>query len=117
MIFDMAFCLLSIEEQKILLYLYVDKVGNYAKCADDYGISIYNKKIKLESKGAKRELAKLFLNNLYGKMASSTETAAQQNYHGIGKPGFIYADTDSIHCDLLPSDITGITVHDKNFCC
>ena len=29
------------------------------------------KKIKLENKGAKRELAKLFLNNLYGKMASS----------------------------------------------
>ena len=29
------------------------------------------KKIKLESKDAERELAKLFLNNLYGKMASS----------------------------------------------
>ena len=33
------------------------------------------KKIKLESKGAKRELAKLFLNNLYGKMASSTDSS------------------------------------------
>ena len=119
------------------------------------------KKIKLESKGAMRELAKLFLNNLYGKMASSTDssfkvayvkadkslgffevnahdktpgyiacgaaitsyarnftiTAAQKNYRGVNNPGFIYADTDSIHCDLLPSDITGITVHDKNFCC
>ena len=119
------------------------------------------KKIKLESKGAMRELAKLFLNNLYGKMASSTDssfkvayvkadkslgffevnahdktpgyiacgaaitsyarnftiTAAQQNYYGVDKPGFIYADTDSIHCDLSPIDITGITVHDKNFCC
>ena len=119
------------------------------------------KKIKLESKGAMRELAKLFLNNLYGKMASSTDssfkvayvkadkslgffevnahdktpgyiacgaaitsyarnftiTAAQKNYHGVDKPGFIYADTDSIHCDLLPIDITGITVHDRNFCC
>lgn len=31
------------------------------------------KKIKLESKGALRELAKLFLNNLYGKMASSED--------------------------------------------
>ena len=119
------------------------------------------KKIKLESKGAMRELAKLFLNNLYGKLASSTDssfkvayvkadkslgffevnahdktpgyiacgaaitsyarnftiTAAQKNYYGVDNPGFIYADTDSIHCDLLPSDITGITVHDKNFCC
>lgn len=119
------------------------------------------KKIKLESKGAKRELAKLFLNNLYGKMASSknssfkvayikddksigfytvtandkepgyipvgatitsyarnfTIRAAQKNYHGVNKPGFIYADTDSIHCDLNPDDIVGITEHPKNFCC
>lgn len=119
------------------------------------------KKLKLESKGAMRELAKLFLNNLYGKMASNTDSsfklayvkddktvgympvtefdkkpgyipvgsaitsyarnftirAAQQNYHGVNKPGFIYADTDSIHCDLRPEDIKGITVHDKNFCC
>ena len=119
------------------------------------------KKLKLESTGAKRELAKLFLNNLYGKMASSTDSsfkvayikedktigyypvtqngkkpgyipigsaitsyarnftirAAQMNYHGVGKRGFIYADTDSIHCDLKPDEIVGITVHDKNFCC
>ena len=33
------------------------------------------KKIKMESKGAMRELAKLFLNNLYGKMASSTDSS------------------------------------------
>lgn len=119
------------------------------------------KKIKLESKGARRELAKLFLNNLYGKMASNTDSsfkiayvkedktigfnyvpekdkapgyipvgsaitsyarnftirAAQKNYHGVDKAGFIYADTDSIHCDLEPEQIEGITVHDKNFCC
>ena len=119
------------------------------------------KKIKLESKGALRELAKLFLNNLYGKMASSEDSsfkvaivkenkalsfisvpandkeagfiavgsaitsyarnftirAAQKNYYGADKAGFIYADTDSIHCDLNPKDIKGITVHDKNFCC
>lgn len=119
------------------------------------------KKIKLESKGAKRELAKLFLNNLYGKMASSEDSSfkvaivkdnkalsfisvpandkqagfiavgsaitsyarnftirvAQKNYHGADKAGFIYADTDSIHCDLPPAEIKGITVHDKNFCC
>lgn len=119
------------------------------------------KKIKLESKGALRELAKLFLNNLYGKMASSTDSsfkvafrkeddsigfydvtqyekqpgfipvgsaitsyarnftirAAQKNYYGVDQPGFIYADTDSIHCDLAPEDFQGITVHPKNFCC
>ena len=126
---------------------------------DDY-INKY-KEIKLNSKGAKRELAKLFLNNLYGKMASSpnsnfkiayikedrslgfntivandkkpgyiavgsaitsyarnfTIRAAQMNYHGLDQPGFIYADTDSIHCDLPPTEIKGINVHSKNFCC
>lgn len=119
------------------------------------------KKIKLESKGALRELAKLFLNNLYGKMASSEDSsfkvaivkenkalgfisvpandkqagfipvgsaitsyarnftirAAQKNYHGKNNRGFIYADTDSIHCDLNPEEIVGIKVHDRNFCC
>ena len=119
------------------------------------------KKIKLESKGALRELAKLFLNNLYGKMASSEDSsfkvaivkenkalgfisvpandkqagfiavgsaitsyarnftirAAQKNYHGKDNKGFIYADTDSIHCDLKPEEIVGIKVHDRNFCC
>lgn len=119
------------------------------------------KKIKLNSKGALRELAKLFLNNLYGKMASSTDSsfkiayikedksigfipiaennkqagyipvgsaitsyarnftirAAQKNYHGVNEKGFIYADTDSIHCDLEPDEIKGIKVHDKDFCC
>lgn len=119
------------------------------------------KKIKLENKGALRTLAKLFLNNLYGKFASSTDSsfkiafikpdksigfmscpandkaegyipigsaitsyarnftirAAQKNYYGVDKPGFIYADTDSIHCDLSPNKIVGIKVHDKNFCC
>ena len=118
------------------------------------------KKLKLESKGAMRELAKLFLNNLYGKMASNMDSsfklayvkddktigfmpvtaydktpgyipvgsaitsyarnftirAAQKNYHGKDEPGFIYADTDSIHCDLAPTELKGVPVHDKNFC-
>lgn len=125
---------------------------------DDY-INIY-RKIKMESKGAKRTIAKLFLNNLYGKLATSpissfkyayeredeslgykviveenkepiyiacgsaitsysrnfTITAAQQNYHGKGKRGFIYADTDSIHCNLKPNEIQGIRVSDNAFC-
>lgn len=118
------------------------------------------KKIKQTSKGAKRTLAKLFLNNLYGKMATNTDSsfkvgylneedavqfytvleeekkpgyipcgsaitsyarnftirAAQKNYHGKNRPGFIYADTDSIHCDLPPDQIKGIRVHDTDFC-
>ncbi len=117
--------------------------------------------IKKHSKGAMRTEAKLFLNNLYGKMASSpnssfkvavmkedntvgfydvdandkqpgyipigsaitsyarnfTIRAAQKNFHGVDKPGFIYADTDSIHCDLKPEEVQGITVHPVNFCC
>ena len=117
---------------------------------DDY-INVY-KKIKMESSGAMRALAKLILNNLYGKFSTSTDSsfklceiddsgtirfqpvpeykkktiyipvgsaitsyarnftirAAQENYYGIDKPGFIYADTDSIHCDLKPEEIKGI---------
>lgn len=126
---------------------------------DDY-IEKY-KKIKMESEGALRELAKLFLNNLYGKMASSTNSsfkyayirednsvgfvevaeynkqegyipigsaitsyarnftirAAQLNFHGADKAGFIYADTDSIHCDIAPEEVQGITVDPVKFCC
>lgn len=131
------------------------KIGIFDEYIEKY------KKQKLENKGALRTLAKLFLNNLYGKMASSTDSsfkyayvkedksigfvginandkepgfipvgsaitsyarnftirAAQKNYHGVNERGFIYADTDSIHCDLLPEEMQGITVHDKNFCC
>ena len=119
------------------------------------------KKLKMESTGALRELAKLFLNNLYGKMASSPESSfkvayvkddqslgfytveqfdkvpgyipvgsaitsyarnftirtAQKNYYGPDKPGFIYADTDSIHCDIPVEQVKGITIHPTNFCC
>lgn len=125
---------------------------------DEY-IDTY-KKIKMENKGAKRQIAKLFLNNLYGKLATSpissfkyatvdddvlkykvvnemnkepihiaagsaitsysrnfTIRAAQKNFHGVDKRGFKYADTDSIHCDLPPSEIKGIKVSDNAFCC
>lgn len=117
------------------------------------------REIKMNSKGARRTIAKLFLNNLYGKLASSTDSsykilfmvddklsfreveaddkkagyiaigsaitsyarnftieAAQQNYHPDGH-GFIYADTDSIHCDLPASEIQGIKVDPNAFCC
>lgn len=128
--------------------------GVFDKYIDKY------RQIKMKAKGAQRQLAKLFLNNLYGKFATSplsyykeayiennilkwkakraedregvyipigaaitsyarafTITAAQANYHGVDKPGFIYADTDSIHCDLPPSKITGIKVDPNAFCC
>ena len=119
------------------------------------------KEMKLNSTGSMRMLAKLFLNNLYGKLATNdnsgfklafdkndlelgfipipkhdkkivfipagsavtsyarnfTIRAAQQNYYGVNKRGFIYADTDSIHCDLRPEELKGIKVHDKNFLC
>lgn len=143
-------------EFEILDGCYFDaKIGLFDKYINKY------KEMKLNSKGALRELAKLFLNNLYGKMASSTDssfkyayidetgaisykivtannkkagyiaigsaitsyarnftiTAAQMNYYGANKRGFIYADTDSIHCDLKPEELRGVRIHDKNFCC
>lgn len=134
---------------------FLSEIGLFDEYIDKY------KEIKLKSKAARRELAKLFLNNLYGKMASSTDSsfklafvkpdgsigftsviendkkpgyipigsaitsysrnftirAAQSNFHGVENDGFIYADTDSIHCSLNPEEISGITEHDSNFCC
>lgn len=134
-------------------YFY-SEIGIFDEYIDKYA------KIKMTSKGARRTLAKLFLNNLYGKMASSTDSsfklayvkddnsigfinitakdkeagyipvgsaitsyarnftirAAQANYYGVEEHGFIYGDTDSIHCDLPPEQITGIKVHETDFC-
>lgn len=146
----------KLEDFEILdgCWFYAEK-GIFDSYIDPYA------KIKMESKGAKRTIAKLFLNNLYGKLATSkissfkyayekddgsigyrvvmeenkepvyiacgsaitsysrnfTIRAAQMNYHGKGKRGFKYADTDSIHCDLTPDKIVGIKVHDTAFCC
>lgn len=117
--------------------------------------------IKQNSSGGRRTCAKLFLNNLYGKMATScvssfklvtfdkngaphyidvpesnkeagyipigaaitsyarnfTIRAAQANYHGEGKPGFKYADTDSLHIDLPIDQIKGVTIDSKKLLC
>lgn len=146
----------KLEDEEVLdgCWFYAEK-GIFDTYIDKY------KKIKMENKGAKRQIAKLFLNNLYGKLATSTNSsfkyavekedeslgykvvlednkepiyiacgsaitsysrnftirAAQANYHGADKKGFKYADTDSIHCDLEPSEIKGIRVSDKAFCC
>lgn len=119
------------------------------------------KQIKISSTGARKAIAKLFLNNLYGKFASSrvssfkyaelnengsltyqtqvefnkktmyipigsaitsyarnfTIRTAQKNYYGADKDGFIYADTDSIHCNISADKIKGIKIHDSDFCC
>lgn len=145
----------DLEDFEILDGCYFNSmVGIFDEYIDKY------KKIKMESKGARRTLAKLFLNNLYGKMASSTNSSfkvgtlvddivcfytipqfekqcgfipvgsaitsyarnftirtAQKNYYGVDKRGFIYADTDSIHCDLAPEELTGLKVDDNAFCC
>ena len=134
---------------------FFSKIGIFDEYIDKYA------EMKKTSKGARRTLAKLFLNNLYGKEAASTDssfkiayvkedgvigffpvkenakvpgyipcgaaitsysrcftiTAAQQNYYGPNERGFIYADTDSIHCDLKPEEVKGITVHPTEFCC
>lgn len=118
------------------------------------------KEIKENSVGAERELAKLYLNNLYGKFAANDSSsykvpyinsknvlgfeiveehekkpgfiavgsaitsyarrfvinAAQANYHGVDKDGFIYCDTDSIHCSGNPEDVKGIRIHPTSFC-
>lgn len=135
--------------------VFTSTIGEFDTYIDRY------KKIKLESKGAQRTLAKLFLNNLYGKMATKpasdykiayldeegvlsfynqiandkvagympigaaitsyarcfTIEAAQKNFYGANKAGFIYADTDSIHCDLPIEKIKGVKLHDKDFLC
>lgn len=146
----------DVEDFEILDGCYFEKmIGLFDAYIDKY------KEIKMNSKGAMRQLAKLFLNNLYGKFASSTDSsfkvaylkednslgfreveahdkqpgyiaigsaitsyarnftirAAQANYHGVDKAGFIYADTDSIHCDLAPEEVQGIKVHNTAFCC
>lgn len=118
------------------------------------------REIKENSTGALRQIAKLFLNSLYGRFSMSTRSAykvpvmvdgvvqyfvvpaydkkagyiaigaaitsysrcftiraAQANYYGVDKAGFIYADTDSIHCNLNYDEVKNIKVHNTNFCC
>lgn len=125
---------------------------------DDYMYKY--KEIKENSVDAERELAKLYLNNLYGKFAANDSSsykvpyinsknvlgfeiveehekkpgfiavgsaitsyarrfvinAAQANYHGVDKDGFIYCDTDSIHCSGKPEEVKGIRIHPTSFC-
>lgn len=123
-----------------------------AKIFDNY-INKY-REIKIKEKGAKRELAKLFLNNLYGKMSASTDSTfryvtldekglvhqyivsaneKKAGYIAIGSAitsyarnftirhaqanyeNFIYADTDSIHCNCTEADLKYIKTHPTDF--
>lgn len=144
----------NVVDFEIISGCYFDsKIGIFDSYINKY------RKIKMEAKGARRELAKLFLNNLYGKMAAGTDSsfkvayikedstigylpikenkkkpgyipigsaitsyarnftirAAQNNYYGPDKSGFIYADTDSIHCDLEFKDIKGLSLDNVKF--
>ena len=120
------------------------------------------RQMKITSTGAMRTLAKLYLNSLYGRFATTPDNsfkrayldefdetihytsvssddqtpgyipigaaitsyaknftirAAQKNFYGGKKHGFIYADTDSIHLDIPPSRVQGIKIDDSAFCC
>ena len=119
------------------------------------------KELKQNSTGAVRSTAKLYLNNLYGRLATGTNssykyaylrddgqigfitvpenakrtvyiaagaavtayareftiTAFQNNYYGPHKPGAIYADTDSVHCDLPLEKVKGVRIDDREFLC
>ena len=46
-----------------------------------------------------------------------TIRTAQKNYYGVDQRGFIYADTDSIHCDLTVDELKGVPVHPSDLCC
>lgn len=44
-----------------------------------------------------------------------TIRTAQKNFYGAFERGFIYADTDSIHCDLEESELVDVPIDDKKF--
>lgn len=82
----------NLEETEILDGVYFEtEIGIF----DDY-INKYAK-IKMESKGAKRTLAKLFLNNLYGKMATSPDASYKMPYmREDGIVGFTTVQDESL---------------------
>lgn len=156
----------GVDFQQFLEHYMVSDMEIIDGCWFDAAVGIFDryidhyKEIKMNSKGARREEAKLFLNNLYGKMAATTDSsfkvarlsedgslaysvvvaddkrpgyipvgsaitsyarnftiaAAQANYHGPDKPGFCYADTDSVHCDMEASQLVGVPQHPSEFC-
>lgn len=147
----------NLYETEILdgIWFYAANWGIFDRYIDKY----YG--IKQHAVGAERTLAKLFLNNLYGKFATMTDSdykvpyldtdgvvkyksvvandkkpgyiacgsaitaysrnetirKAQANFYGADKPGFKYADTDSLHCDMPVSRLVGVPVHESALCC
>lgn len=73
------------------------------------------KKIKMENKGAKRTEAKLFLNNLYGKMATSTissfKYAVEQEDGSLGYKVVAEQDKDPVYIPVGAA----ITSYSRNF--
>lgn len=146
----------NISEMKIIdgCWFYT-QIGIFDEYIDKYSL------IKKNSTGGKRQVAKSFLNNLYGKLATSDDSSfkivylkddgsigfkyqeeheknvmyipagcaitsyarnftirtAQKNFYGVDKRGFIYGDTDSIHCDLSVEELKGMNIHSSNFQC
>ena len=80
---------------------------------DEY-IDIY-KKIKMESKGAQRQIAKLFLNNLYGKLAtspiSSFKVAYMKDDESLGYHIQCESDKDPVYIAAG----SAITSYSRNF--
>ena len=149
------------EHYKIMNYEPIDYITFETEQGifDNY-IDFY-KKMKIENDGnAKRQIAKLFLNNLYGKLSTSDDSsfklvdevddilkfetvyqhdkkpvyipcgayitsyarnftirAAQQLYYEGEDKGFMYADTDSVHCvNMNVKDIPdNIKIHNTEF--
>ena len=74
-----------------------------------------NYQVPMEVRPARRQTLGLRWITSYAR--NFTISAAQVNYYGPDEPGFIYADTDSIHCDLPVTSLKNVPVHDSNFCC
>lgn len=80
---------------------------------DDY-INKY-KCIKMQSKGAVRQIAKLFLNNLYGKMATSPDSSYQIAYlKPDGSIGF-YTQLEELRKTVYVAVGCAVTSYARNF--
>ena len=104
----------------LVIYDYIwfyARQGFFDEYIDKYGEE------KRTSKGFKRQKAKLFLNNLYGKFAMSDNSSYKEPYldeDGIIRfilhEGFCYADTDSIHI-IGTEKAEKVVEHSSDFCC
>ena len=85
------------------------EIGIFDEYIDKY------KKIKLDNEGALRESAKLFLNNLYGKMASSQDSSFKIAYVKEDKSiGFLPVKESNKKAGYIPVG-SAITSYARNF--